>query len=152
MKKDFAFVLVQFALFALYIIDINIIDYSIVLPDWLKILLLITGLLAVLIITLGIIHLKDSLTPFPTPRKNSSLISHGIYRHVRHPIYTGIILITFAYGLFTTSFTRLIITIILFVVFYLKSDLEEKLLLQKFPEYKDYQKFTGRFFPRFGKK
>jgi protein-S-isoprenylcysteine O-methyltransferase Ste14 len=151
-KKDIAFVLVQFALFALYIIDVDVIAYSIDLPAWINIILIITGIFGVMIITMGIINLSDNLTPFPTPRKNSNLISEGIYKYVRHPIYTGIVFIMFAFGFYTTSFTRMIITIILFLVFYFKSELEEKLLIDKFPEYRDYQKRSGRFFPRLGKK
>jgi protein-S-isoprenylcysteine O-methyltransferase Ste14 len=148
-KKDIAFVLIQFVLFGLYIVDFSFIDYSTDIPVWAKLLLAFVGLLAAVIITMGIINLNDNLTPFPTPRKNARLISHGIYTYIRHPIYTGIILIMLAYGLFTASLARLIISIILLIVFYFKSKLEEKLLIEKFPEYKDYKKSAGRFLPRF---
>jgi protein-S-isoprenylcysteine O-methyltransferase Ste14 len=151
-KKDIDFVLIQFVLFALYVIDFNLIDYSIDVPAWIDILLIVIGLIAAMIITMGIINLNKNLTPFPTPRKNSSLISNGIYGYIRHPIYTGIILAMFSYSLYSNSLGRFILAIILYGVFYFKSEYEEKLLVQKFPDYLDYRKRTGRFFPRLRKK
>ncbi|MBT8261233.1 MAG: isoprenylcysteine carboxylmethyltransferase family protein [Bacteroidia bacterium] len=152
MKRDIGFVLIQFVLFALYIINFKIIDYKIDLPSWIDIFLLILGFVAAVIITMGVINLNENLTPFPSPRRNSSLVSNGIYRHIRHPIYTGIIALMFTYGLYSGSMGRLVITVILIVVFYFKTELEEKLLIKRFPEYRDYRKVAGRFFPRVARK
>ena len=148
MKKDILFVAVQFVLFALYVINFNLIAHEILLPGWLNIILIGMGFLGAVIISLGIIHLNDSLTPFPTPRKDARLISSGIYKFIRHPIYTGIIITLISYGIYTTSIGRILICVILCVVFYFKSELEEKLLVERFTEYEQYKNITGRFFPK----
>jgi len=36
----------------------------------------------------GLFHLKDNLTPLPHPKDESSLVTSGAYRFVRHPIYS----------------------------------------------------------------
>jgi len=89
-----------------------------------------------------------NFSPFPSPRSNSSLISHGIYKYVRHPVYSGIIVALFAYALFSFSAFRLFITASLIILFYFKTNLEEKLLKERFTDYEDYMKRTGRFFPK----
>ncbi|AVI49691.1 isoprenylcysteine carboxylmethyltransferase family protein [Pukyongia salina] len=150
MKKDFAFVLVQFVLFALYVIDFDLFGITFEMPTWLDLGAVVLGFFGAVVITFGIINMNENLTPFPTPRRNSSLISGGIYKYIRHPIYSGIILLFLAYGLYTGSIGRLIITIILSIVFYFKTELEEELLIERFPGYRHYKGVTGRFFPKLG--
>jgi len=150
MKKDFAFVLVQFVLFALYVIDFDLFGITFEMPTWLDLGAVVLGFFGAVVITFGIINMNENLTPFPTPRRNSSLISGGIYKYIRHPIYSGIILLFLAYGLYTGSIGRLIITIILSIVFYFKTELEEELLIERFPGYSHYKGVTGRFFPKLG--
>jgi len=40
----------------------------------------------------GVIDLRESLTALPHPRDGATLVEHGVYRLVRHPIYGGIII------------------------------------------------------------
>ncbi|KAA3620513.1 MAG: isoprenylcysteine carboxylmethyltransferase family protein [Flavobacterium sp.] len=148
MKKDVAFVLVQFVLFALYVIDFDLFGFTFEIPNWLNLGAIVLGFFGAVVITFGIINMNENLTPFPTPRRNSSLISGGIYKYIRHPIYAGIMLLFLAYGLYSGSVGRLIITIILSVVFYFKTELEEELLIERFPGYRNYKGATGRFFPK----
>ena len=150
MKKDVAFVLVQFVLFALYVIDFDLFGITFEIPNWLNLGSIVLGFFGAVVITFGIINMNENLTPFPTPRRNSSLISGGIYKYIRHPIYSGIILLFLAYGLYSGSVGRLIITIILSIVFYFKTELEEELLIERFPGYQNYKGVTGRFLPKIG--
>ncbi len=146
MKKDIIFVVIQFILFALYFIDWNFIEYSI--PNWLCYVAIgITGL-GLLIILFGILNLNESLSIFPSPKKDSSLISNGIYKYIRHPIYSGILIAMMSYSVYEVSLIKFLITILLAVVFYLKSGLEEKLLVERYEQYDDYKNSTGRFLPR----
>lgn len=149
MKKDFFYVLIQFVLFALYFIDWNILELS--LPRNLRLSILVLTAIGVLVILFGILNLNQNLSPFPTPKKNASLISNGIYNYVRHPIYSGLILSMVSYAMYSESVFRLIIALTLLVVFYFKSDLEEKLLMERFSYYKEYRKTTGRFCPKFNR-
>src|SRR5437773_2303051 len=47
----------------------------------------IVALLGILIVALGSLNLGSSLTIFPRPREDGSLVQSGLYSVVRHPIY-----------------------------------------------------------------
>lgn len=147
MKKDILFVVAQFLLFTAYFgMDWNLVTINI--PNWICYLLIILIALGMVIVFFGILNLNENLSPFPSPKSNSSLISTGIYRYIRHPIYAGILLSMMGYALYLMSVFKLFITLVLWIVFYFKSNLEERLLQERFVEYKDYMEMTGRFFPR----
>jgi len=145
-KKDIICVVTQFFLFALYFIDWNFYSYQ--LPAWLGYIAIFFVVVGLLIVLLGILSLNVNFSPFPTPKSNASLISHGIYKYIRHPVYAGIIIALLAYALYSFSAFRILITVSLTVVFYFKTNLEEQLLRERFVDYKDYMKRTGRFFPK----
>ena len=96
---------------------------------------------------INILQLNKNLTPFPTPIEKGNLIQTGLYKYVRHPIYTGIFLATLGMGLFNTSLWQLSISIILLIFFYFKSNYEETMLIEKYKDYEAYKKSKGRFFP-----
>lgn len=146
MKKDIICVVTQFFLFALYFIDWNFYSYQ--LPTWLSYIAIFFVVIGLLIVLLGILSLNVNFSPFPTPKSNASLISHGIYKYIRHPVYSGIIIALLAYAFFSSSVFRVLVTASLMVVFYFKTNLEEKLLRERFVDYQDYMKRTGRFFPK----
>ena len=148
-KRDIFYVVLQFILFALFFINKRFIDFDRPNSPYIEIPAIVIGVLGIVIIVMGIVNLDRNLTPFPTPRKNSKLILTGIYAYIRHPIYSGILIAMLGYTVYTLSVERLIYTLLMLVVFYFKSKVEEQLLLEKFPYYKDYLSSTGRFFPRF---
>lgn len=102
-----------------------------------------------LIILLALLQLNKNLSPFPTPKNNSTLLENGLYKYTRHPIYSGIILLFIGFSVYQNSWYKLLISLLLVILFYLKSVYEEQRLEQKFPEYKNYKTKTGRFFPWF---
>jgi len=95
----------------------------------------------------GVYDLGRNLTPMPEPRKGGAIVREGIYRHVRHPMYGGIILaVTGASLLFLTPLTiPLVLVIIGF--FYVKSSHEERRLIERYPDYAEHRRTTKRFFP-----
>jgi len=97
----------------------------------------------------ALLQLNTKLSPFPSPRNNSVLIENGLFKYIRHPIYTGIILLLFGFGLFFNSFYKISVTLLLFVLFYYKTEYEEDRLSLKFSDYSAYKKKAGRFFPKF---
>jgi len=111
-----------------------------------KIGLFIAGFGGVIII-LALFQLNKNLSPFPTPKNNTTLLQNGLYKYMRHPIYTGIILLFTGYSLYQNSFYKLGIALLLVILFYFKSNYEEQRLEQKFPDYKLYKNKTGKFFP-----
>nr|WP_315147284.1 methyltransferase [uncultured Flavobacterium sp.] len=91
--------------------------------------------------------LNKNLSPFPTPKNNVTLLENGLYKYARHPIYTGIILLVIGFSVYQNSWYKLLISLLLIILFYLKSTYEEERLEQKFPDYKNYKTKTRRFFP-----
>lgn len=53
---------------------------------------------------LGIVSLGNSLTATPVPKKDAALRTTGMYTLVRHPIYSGLILIGCALMILSASF------------------------------------------------
>lgn len=102
----------------------------------------------VAISSIAILQLDRNLSPFPSPKPGSELIETGLYKTIRHPIYLGVLLAGLGFALGTNSGFRLILTILLLVLFYFKSEYEEKRLGEKFSGYEDYKSRTGRFTPR----
>lgn len=146
-RKDILFVVIQFLLFAIYFgIEWPFLNFY--LPSWLCTVFLIFIGIGLLLVFFGVLNLSDSLSPFPSPKRNSTLISAGVYRYIRHPIYSGIILAMFFYALFLLSLFKLIVLLVLGAVLYFKTNYEEKQLTERFAEYKDYMNTTGRFFPK----
>jgi len=145
-SKDFIFVGVQLLLFVAYVFDVDLWEFDI--PGPIEIGSLITAVVGAVVILLAFIKLNTNLSPFPSPKTNAELIRSGVYKYVRHPIYSGILIVLFSYGLYTTSSYKLSITIILYALFYFKSAYEEARLEEMFTDYRSYKKSTGRFFPK----
>lgn len=95
----------------------------------------------------GLIHLGANLTPFPRPRDDGMLVQHGAYAIVRHPIYSGIIIGAFGWSLLRGSVVALVLSVVLLVFFHLKSRREERWLVERYPEYADYQKRVKKIIP-----
>ena len=76
------------------------------------------------------------------------LIRTGIYRWIRHPVYAAHFVIYLAYTLFYFH----AVTVALYAAFVagqtLRARIEERKLTAAFPEYNDYRKTAGMFFPR----
>ncbi len=99
----------------------------------------LVGYLIIIIAFISLLFaIKDlgrNLSPFPRPIKNSKLITKGIYRFTRHPMYYSLIFISF--GVFITKlsiyYLCLLITLVLIIKF--KIALEEQYLKNKFKNY-----------------
>lgn len=146
-SKDYKLVGLQMLLFILYVFDPKIL--SLEFPALIKTGAFIVSLLGVVILILAMLQLSKNLSPFPSPKTNSELVQSGLYKYVRHPIYTGILISSFSFALATASGYRILISILLYILFIVKSEYEEKLLMQRYKEYETYKKRTGRFFPKF---
>jgi protein-S-isoprenylcysteine O-methyltransferase Ste14 len=143
--KDIVFVTVQLILFVCYAITPNF--WPINLPSIVAAISIIITIIGVLVLILGLIQLQRNLTPFPSPKQNSDLVTNGVYKFIRHPIYTGIFTAAIGYSFINGHSIRFLISILLLVLFYFKSVYEEKLLNKKFSAYQQYQIKTSRFFP-----
>jgi protein-S-isoprenylcysteine O-methyltransferase Ste14 len=114
---------------------------SLVLTAWLLIVL------ASLSGAAGTISLGQNLTPFPKPGANSRLVQHGIYRFIRHPLYTAVFCASLGWAMLWQSCPALIAALALAPFFDAKARVEERWLCQQFPEYRTYQQRVRRFIP-----
>ena len=97
------------------------------------------GILIIIIASIFIlIAIKDlgrNLSPFPKPKANSNLVTTGIYRFMRHPMYYSLIIISFGVFLTKLSIYHLCLTITLALLIKFKIILEEQYLKNKFKNY-----------------
>ncbi len=84
-------------------------------------------------------------------RQEHSLVTDGIYRHIRHPMYAAHLLWAIAQGLLLENWLAGWAFLVMFVPFYLfRVPKEEKLMLEQFgQEYRQYISRTGRMIPNF---
>ncbi len=143
---DIIFVLIQFALFLLFVLKIP--QFRFAPSD----IVSTTGIIAVAIgfitIVISLLQLNRHLSPFPSPKSGSHLIQKGLYKYIRHPMYTGILTLLLGYSMYAASGYKLLITFLLWVLFIFKSRYEEKRLTASFKGYSKYMKKTGRFLPK----
>ncbi|HNV99029.1 MAG TPA: isoprenylcysteine carboxylmethyltransferase family protein [Chitinophagales bacterium] len=93
-------------------------------------------------------QIRHHITMFPTPKDHAQLITTGAFARVRHPIYSGILLIAFGGAWLAGSWVMMGLGVMLNALFYVKSNYEEKRLSAFFPEYPVYMQETGKFFPK----
>jgi protein-S-isoprenylcysteine O-methyltransferase Ste14 len=109
---------------------------------------IISLLAGFVILGLSALALGKSLTAHPIPGKDAVLVTDGLYRFVKHPIYSGVILIgiglTITGGFLPHVFFFAALTLLLNY----KASFEEALLAKTYAGYADYSKKTGRFVPR----
>lgn len=92
-------------------------------------------------------NLRRSLTALPIPKDEGELSTTGLYRYVRHPMYSSVLLLALGIALNSGSIVKYLLVICLYVLFYFKSVYEEKYLKLKYPEYERYSARIPRFIP-----
>ena len=82
-------------------------------------------------------------------REGHTLITHGIYSHVQHPVYTGVLLSALAIPIYTTSLPGLLLALTGIPLFNYRIGNEEKMLIQQYgDQYTEYIKTTPKLIPR----
>ena len=94
---------------------------------------------ALIIILVAIKDLGRNLSPLPRPITNSNLVTTGIYRFTRHPMYYSLIFISLGVFIIKLSIYYLILLISLVLIIKLKIVLEEQYLQNKFKNYLLYK-------------
>ena len=88
-----------------------------------------------------------NFTILPDPRDGNTLSQRGIYRFVRHPMYTAVILCGVAVSCGAPSLARWIALGVCVVVLVLKVRYEEGVLTARHPDYPQRMKDVPRLFP-----
>ena len=83
-------------------------------------------------------------------RKGHQLITHGVYASIRHPMYAAIWLWDLGQGLLLQNWLAGWTAIVTFALMYfVRTPREERMMIAFFgDQYRDYQRRTGRIFPR----
>jgi protein-S-isoprenylcysteine O-methyltransferase Ste14 len=76
-------------------------------------------------------------TPLPKPAERGELIERGPYGVVRHPVYSGGLLVAAGISLALSPWS-LVVSAILAVVWALKASVEERFLIERYPAYAEY--------------
>ena len=100
------------------------------------------GLIIIIAFIILLIAIKDlgrNLSPFPRPINNSNLVTSGIYRFMRHPMYYSLIFISFGVFITKLSIYYLFLSISLVLIIKSKIALEEQYLNNKFKNYLLYK-------------
>jgi protein-S-isoprenylcysteine O-methyltransferase Ste14 len=144
--KDIFYIFVQLLLFILFFSPIHTKEDSGAGMTWRIIGMLLTATGSMVLI-FALVQLNKNLTPFPSPKESGKLVQTGLYKYIRHPIYSGILLLATGISFYYCSVWKLTITGLLVILFYFKSVYEEVLLSKKYIEYVKYKENTGRFLP-----
>lgn len=104
--------------------------------------------LSLLPAVLGFRDLGPNLSPWPHPHATNRLVTHGIYRHLRHPLYLSLIICAVGWSIWSQSWAALVASAVLALVLKGKATREEQLLAKRHPDYASYARATGAFLPR----
>lgn len=98
---------------------------------------------------LGRLSLKDNWADHVKIYRDQTLVESGIYKVVRHPLYSSLMVMLYGGSLAYTNWLSAALTTFIFIPFMTyRAKQEEKLLMQEFERYSDYRKRVGMFFPK----
>ena len=140
-KKEFLVVMSQFIIIALHLIKFNLLNQKLIQGEFLTLNYISNFLitLSLIIIVFSVKELWKSLSPMPRPKENSKLITSGIYRLFRHPMYYSLIIISFSFFIKSLTIYNLILSILLIFIIFNKIKIEEEYLTKKFHNYTLYK-------------
>lgn len=80
-------------------------------------------------------------------QKEHELIQRGPYALIRHPMYSGLLLMLLGVAIYYGRYPWILIFVCCLFGLYTKSQLEEKLLAKTFPDYENYKRRTKALIP-----
>ncbi len=134
-----------------YLIHPPILAWSKVgLPEWSRWIGVGTGFICAILIYWLFSSIGSNISPTVGTRKEHKLITHGIYRWVRHPLYSVGTLLFLSFAAIADSWFIAVMAVLAFILLALRLPNEEAHLIEKFgDEYREYMKTTGAFLPKF---
>lgn len=110
--------------------------------------------LAVLLFVAGVglmlvsaLRLGRSLTATPVPVAGGAMVNTGLYRFMRHPIYTGVMALVVGIALRSRSWATVAVAVATLLFFNIKARWEEARLREHYADYDRYAAATPRFVP-----
>jgi protein-S-isoprenylcysteine O-methyltransferase Ste14 len=106
---------------------------------------IMTGLIIMIV---GQVTLWRNYSGTVVIREDHRLITHGIYRFTRNPIYLGLIIVVFGLPAFVASLYGFVSMLVLIRIILNRIRLEEKLLTEEFQEaFRKYKETTKKLIP-----
>jgi protein-S-isoprenylcysteine O-methyltransferase Ste14 len=143
LQKGKRLVFLQFAL----IIVLAIFPDSATVAPWLNIAGTVLIAIGLVLLFTGFRGLGKSLTANPVPNADGVLVTTGIYSIVRHPIYLGLLIITFGLVISSGVWAQIIVWVALAVLLTYKMRWEEVLLSKKYKGYAQYMSKVPALIP-----
>lgn len=133
-------VTMQFALIALIAFPFN--------TPILTVLDLSLFCLGIIVFFLAIIAMKQrTFSVMPEPKVQGELVTRGIYRLVRHPMYLAVLLCAVSASLAYQDIWKWILSALLMLVLIIKMQREEGLLLKRYAGYAAYRTHSKAIIP-----
>jgi protein-S-isoprenylcysteine O-methyltransferase Ste14 len=134
-----------------YSVSNRLTSFNYALPDWLGWLGLGILLISVLIFWRSHYDLKGNWSATLEIYQEQKLITDGIYKFIRHPMYLSQFLSSITQILILQNWIAGPIRLIFFLPFYLlRKENEERMLEERFgQQYLHYKEQTGSLFPKF---
>ena len=82
------------------------------------------------------------------PSVKDTLVDQGVYAHIRHPLYTGMMLELTGLFLWLPTISVLVACLLGVIWVMVQARLEETDLVKRLPEYKEYMLKVPRFVPK----
>jgi protein-S-isoprenylcysteine O-methyltransferase Ste14 len=123
------------------------------LPNWVGWLGAVLFAIAIWLLWRSHVDLGRNWTPTLGIRNDHQLITDGIFKYIRHPMYAAHILWAIAQAMmlhnWIAGYSFLVVSVIQYL---LRVNAEEQMMLEQFGEqYENYMQRTGRIIPRFPK-
>ncbi len=112
------------------------------------------GLLATVLTWLGlglvvwaVLVFGRGVTPSPMPSRKAQLRTRGPYRWIRHPMYTGVIVLMAGSALGRRNWIAAALWVVLVIFFLAKMRWEERRLVETYPGYSTYRETVPALVP-----
>jgi protein-S-isoprenylcysteine O-methyltransferase Ste14 len=134
-----------------YVIDPGWLAWaSFPLPIWLRWVGVAVSVVAALLLYWMFKSLGGNITDTVVTRQEHSLVTHGPYQWIRHPLYSFGSLFFLGLSLVTAKWTLALMAVLAFALLAIRTRDEEARLVERFgDQYHQYMQRTGRFLPRF---
>ncbi|WP_425347702.1 methyltransferase family protein [Spartinivicinus poritis] len=117
--------------------------YSQYIPIWFRIIIFILTILSVVLI------IRSAIFAFPENQDVDSVISHGVFNYLRHPMYFSCIILYLGLSLSTASLIALFLILPIFVFYNQIADYEESSLAKRLGNpYLVYKQRSSRWLPK----
>ncbi|MFX1388335.1 MAG: methyltransferase family protein [Promethearchaeota archaeon] len=131
----------------IWILDTNIFVFSTFFNNYIPFLVRLILFIIIFAISITFIILSHR-TLFKTHKPSDKLITDGILRYVRNPMYLGILLIYIAFLFLSISLIGIAMFVIVFLVYNWMVNYEENILEGMFgEEYKEYKSKVPKWVP-----